>query len=64
MGVLIGGVCDYCNVTPFLHFIVLSAAGSILSVQFFTFLVDFETEKFIMMNDRTFSTEESLEEEL
>ena len=63
LGVLIGGVCDYCNVTPFLHFIVLSAAGSILSVQFFTFLVDFETEKFIMMNDRTFSTEESLEEE-
>ena len=63
LGVLIGGVCDYCNVTPFLHFIALSAAGSILSVQFFTFLIDFEMEKFIMMSDRTFCIEESLEEE-
>ena len=51
LGVLVGGVCDYYGVTPFLHFVALSSVGSILSSQFYTFLVNFETEKIIMMND-------------
>ena len=59
LGVLIGGVCDYCSVTPFLHFVALSATGSILSFQFYTFLVNFETEKNIMMIDTSFSMQHS-----
>ena len=48
LGVLVGGICSANNISPFVHFGLLTIIGNIISYQFFTFLIDVETERELM----------------
>lgn len=71
-GVLVGGICNAYLIPPFLHFILLGIVGSVISYQFFQFLVDADTERLlshhvsiephIRSTEMSLDTSESLQE--